>query len=142
LIGAFAGTCGFAVTQLSAFWPALLGAASESAAAGGAGNGEAAAQALPLGVRLVVDLGAVTLVAGVVMCLIRILRGPHLADRVLAADTLSMQVVGLVILLTIRIGTTAFFDVALVVAIIGFATTLAFAQYIGAGAKKGQNPTE
>ncbi|MBL1218225.1 MAG: K+/H+ antiporter subunit F [Planctomycetes bacterium] len=69
---------------------------------------------------------------GMVLCLYRMLRGPHLADRVLAGDVLSMHVVGLVILLTIRLRTTAFFDAALVVAIIGFASTLAFAQYIGA----------
>ena len=123
-------------TSLVTMLPWLLGAAAEGAA------DDAQAVTLSWSVRLVVDLGAITLVAGVLMCLFRILRGPHLADRVLAADTLSMQVVGLVILLTIRIGTTAFFDVALVVAIIGFATTLAFAQYIGAGAKQGQHPTE
>ncbi|MFP4145427.1 MAG: monovalent cation/H+ antiporter complex subunit F [Phycisphaeraceae bacterium] len=79
-----------------------------------------------------VDLGVVTLVAGIVLCVVRILIGPHLATRVLAADALSLHVVGLIVVLAIRLETLAFFDVALVVAIIGFASTLAFAQYIGA----------
>lgn len=89
-------------------------------------------------VRIAVEVGIVALVMAILLCLHRIMRGPHLADRVLATEALSMQVVGLVILLTIRLGTTAFFDVALVVAIIGFATTLAFAQYIGAEARRKQ----
>lgn len=79
----------------------------------------------------VVEIGVVTLVLGLVLCLYRLLRGPHLADRVLAGDAFGLHVVGLVILLTIYMGNTVFFDAALVVAIIGFASTLAFAQYIG-----------
>lgn len=80
----------------------------------------------------VVSVGVVTLIGGMGMCLYRILRGPHLADRVLAADALSLQVVGLVVLLAIGLRSMIYFDAALVVAIIGFASTLAFAQYIGA----------
>ena len=114
----------------------LLAAASTGAAADTSASGGAASLSLPL--RITVDFGMVSLVLGIVLCLYRVLRGPHIADRVLAADALSMQVVGLVILLTLRLGTTAFFDVALVVAIIGFATTLAFAQYIGAHAQAKQ----
>ena len=120
-------------------WPYLLFAAS-----GGGGEGVAElgsspdveAAALSLMVRAAVECGIPVLGLAILLCLYRIMRGPHLADRVLATEALSMQVVGLVILLTIRLGTTAFFDVALVVAIIGFATTLAFAQYIGADAER------
>jgi multicomponent K+:H+ antiporter subunit F len=61
------------------------------------------------------------------------MKGPSLADRVTAADTLALEVIGLVIVLAIRLETTIFFDAALVVAIVGFASTVAFAQYIGAG---------
>jgi len=80
---------------------------------------------------LLVDVGMVTLTLGMVLMLFRILRGPQLADRVLAGDALSLHVVGLVILLAIRLRTEVFFDAAIIVAIIGFASTLAFAQYIG-----------
>lgn len=84
----------------------------------------------------VVAIGIVTIVLGIVLCLFRMLRGPHLADRVLAADAMTLHVVGIVILLTIRLESLVFFDAALIVAIMGFASTLAFAQYIG-----GQAPT-
>jgi len=81
----------------------------------------------------VLELGLVLLVLGMILCLIRLMRGPSLADRVTAADTLALEVIGLVIVLAIRFGTTIFFDAALVVAIVGFVSTVAFAQYIGAG---------
>ena len=82
-------------------------------------------------VTLVVSVGMVTVVAGMILCLYRILRGPHLTSRVLAGDTLSLHVVAMVILLAIRMRTAIFFDAALIVGVIGFASTMAFAQYIG-----------
>lgn len=78
----------------------------------------------------VVDIGIIALTCAFVMCLWRLVRGPSLADRGLATDTLAMQVVGLVILLTIRLRTLMFFDAVLIVSILGFASTVAFAQFI------------
>ena len=65
------------------------------------------------------------------MCLWRFVRGPTLVDRGLAADTVAMQLVGITILLTIRLRTLLFFDAVLIISILGFATTVAFAQFIG-----------
>jgi len=80
----------------------------------------------------IVAVGIVAIFIGMILSLYRMLRGPHLADRVLSGDVLSMHVVALVILLAIWFRTTIFFDAVLVIAIIGFASSLAFAQYIGA----------
>ncbi len=119
---------------------ALISLVAANVSAGGNG---ADAQ-VPMGsgltgdiLSLVVTLGIVATIIGIVFCIYRILRGPCLTDRVLAADVLSLQVIALVILLTISIGSEVFFDVVLVVAIIGFASTVAFAQYIGARADAG-----
>jgi multicomponent K+:H+ antiporter subunit F len=79
---------------------------------------------------IVVDIGIVALFVTLMWCFYRILRGPQLVDRVVAADTFALQVIGLAILLTIRYETLMFFDAVLVVAIMGFASTVAFAQYI------------
>lgn len=86
-----------------------------------------------------VRLGLYVMCAGLILCLIRLVKGPELADRVLAADLLSLHVVGLVILLTIYIGDLVFFDAAMVVAIIGFVSTVGFAQYIYAMADRGSD---
>jgi len=111
-------------------------------AAGGGGASDIAAgepsAAWPLLLALV-QLGIVFVFLGIVLCIYRILKGPHLADRILASDSLSIHVVALVLLLTIALESTFFFDVALAVAIIGFAGTVAFAQYIGARQREGHD---
>jgi len=80
---------------------------------------------------VVVDAGIVMLVISFSLCLFRVVYGPTLIDRGIAADTISMQLVGIAILLTITLRTLLYFDSVLIFAILGFATTIAFAQFIG-----------
>jgi len=79
----------------------------------------------------VVDLGIITLCLAFAMCLYRLIKGPTLIDRGLATDTIALQVVGLAVLLTIRLRTLLFFDAVLIISILGFASTVAFAQFVG-----------
>ncbi|MCG8401159.1 MAG: monovalent cation/H+ antiporter complex subunit F [Firmicutes bacterium] len=110
-------------------------------------HGDKAAESQPMtdtpvtGVLLwVVHIGVAGVLGGMFMCLYRLMRGPNLADRVLASDMLSLHVAGLVILLCVFMRTTIFFDAALVVAILGFVSTVAFSQYIHARAEEGVEP--
>jgi len=80
------------------------------------------------------------LVLGLLLCMYRMIKGPPLADRVLAGDTVAMLVAGLVVILAIKYDTALFYDAALVVAILGFVSTVAFAQYIGAKNKSAPEP--
>lgn len=80
---------------------------------------------------LVVEVGIVALAAALVLCLWRMLKGPTLIDRGMASDIFSLQIVGLAVLLTIRLRTLLFFDAVLIVSILGFVSTVAFAQFIG-----------
>jgi len=114
--------------------PALLAAgdaAPDRGASGLPGQGEM----LPV-LIFAVTAGVYILCVGMAFCLWRLIRGPELADRVLAADLLALHVVGLVVLLTIYIGDLVFFDAALVVSIIGFVSTVGFSQYIYATAPR------
>lgn len=77
-----------------------------------------------------IDFGIVAIVVAVLMCLYRILTGPTLVDRGIAGDTVAVLVTGLVLLLTIRVESIVIFDAVLVVAFLGFVSTLAFAQYV------------
>ncbi|MEM6756149.1 MAG: monovalent cation/H+ antiporter complex subunit F [Planctomycetota bacterium] len=86
--------------------------------------------------RYVLTASVYVLSGGMALCLYRLAAGPELADRVLAADLLSLHVVGLTVVLTIYIGNLVFFDAALVVAIIGFVSTAGFSQYIFATARR------
>ena len=78
-----------------------------------------------------VDLGIVAIAAAMLMCIIRLIRGSHLADRVLAVDTLGIMLIGMVILLSMRLNTVMFFDSILVLSLLAFAGTVAMGQYIG-----------
>lgn len=78
----------------------------------------------------VVDVGWIVLAAGILLCLVVVVRGPHLADRAIALDTISIHVVGLLLLLTLRIDSLLLFDGALVLSLVGFAGTVGVAQYI------------
>ena len=119
-------------------WPTLLAAAKDTDTASELpGRGEMA----PL-LAYAVTLGVYVLCGGMALCLYRLARGPELADRVLAADLLSLHVVGLVIVLTLYVGNLVFFDTALVVAIIGFVSTVGFAQYIFATAPRTIDPSK
>lgn len=78
-----------------------------------------------------VDFGLIVIVFSMGLCIIRLVKGPHLADRAMAVDTFSLMLIVLVILATIRFQTLMFFDGILVLALLSFAGTVAMAQYIG-----------
>lgn len=79
----------------------------------------------------VVDVGIVALFIGLVLSLYRVVRGPSLVDRGIATDLIALLSAGMAILLTIRFQTLNMFDAVLIVSILGFVSTVAFAQYIG-----------
>jgi multicomponent K+:H+ antiporter subunit F len=63
----------------------------------------------------------------------RLLRGPDAVDRVLALDTLYVNVVALVVLLGLRRDTSLLFEAALLIALLGFVSTAALARYLTRG---------
>ncbi|MEM7576990.1 MAG: monovalent cation/H+ antiporter complex subunit F [Planctomycetota bacterium] len=79
-----------------------------------------------------VVMGMVVTGAGMLLCLYRLMAGPSLPDRVIAADLFALHVVAAVVLLTIYLGDDTYFGSVLGIAIIGFASTVGFAQLIGA----------
>ena len=106
--------------------PMLLAAADGAAA----GAGEAAPHWTQSIIGITVDLGIVVIVVSMFLCVLRLVRGPHLADRALAVDTLGVMLIGLVILFSIRLQTVAFIDGVLILSLLSFAGTVAMAQYI------------
>ena len=62
--------------------------------------------------------------------LVRAVRGPSLADRVLALDGLVVTVVAAVLVISIRRDVRWFLDVALVVGFVGFVGAAAGARFI------------
>ena len=73
-------------------------------------------------------LGAALLVA-----LVRIVKGPTLPDRIVAMDLLGVLVVGLIVVLAGSSRVRATLDAAIVIALIGFLGTVAYATYVERG---------
>jgi multicomponent K+:H+ antiporter subunit F len=65
--------------------------------------------------------------------LYRLLRGPGVADRILALDTLYINSMALLILIGIRFGTAVFFEAALVIALMGFVGTVVLSKFVVRG---------
>lgn len=63
----------------------------------------------------------------------RIIRGPRAQDRVLGLDTLYVNATMLLLTVGMRTGTTLFFESALVISLVGFASTAAFAKFLMRG---------
>ena len=66
----------------------------------------------------------------IMLCLWRLVLGPSLPDRVLALDTLFINVIAVLVLLGIQIDGDIYFEAAILIAMFGFVGTVAFAKYV------------
>ncbi|MGA4634443.1 K+/H+ antiporter subunit F [Pseudomonas solani] len=78
----------------------------------------------------VIPLCLALLVIALLLTLARLVRGPCLPDRVLALDTLYVNAIAMLMLLGIWQGTNLYFEVALLIAVLGFVGTVAVAKYM------------
>ncbi|WP_216936670.1 MULTISPECIES: K+/H+ antiporter subunit F [unclassified Acinetobacter] len=80
---------------------------------------------------LMICLGAITV--SMLLCLIRLIIGPSIVDRLLALDTLFLNATCLIVILGIYWSSTFLFEEALLVAMLGFVSTAALARYFTTG---------
>jgi multicomponent K+:H+ antiporter subunit F len=64
------------------------------------------------------------------MNLWRLFKGPGVADRILALDTMVINIIGLIVLGGIASGSAATFEAALLLAMVGFVGTVAYAKFL------------
>lgn len=69
----------------------------------------------------------------VLFCCIRLLRGPTAQDRVLALDSLWMCVMILTLLMGMAFASLIYFEIALLIALTGFISTMALAKFLMRG---------
>jgi len=60
----------------------------------------------------------------------RLLAGPSAPDRILALDTLYVNSIALLVLLGIHLGSALYFEVALLIALMGFVGTVALCKFL------------
>lgn len=75
-------------------------------------------------------IATVAVVVAQVMCMIRLLIGPDTGDRILALDTMVVNAIGLIVLLGLWQGTQIYFEVTMIIAMLGFVSTVALARFI------------
>ena len=84
-----------------------------------------------LDIVLTIAIGAVAVAMAITAW--RLVAGPALTDRILALDTLYVNTVAVAVLTGIRYDTFAYFEAGLLVALMGFVSTVALARYAARG---------
>ncbi|WP_240989187.1 K+/H+ antiporter subunit F [Salipiger mangrovisoli] len=77
---------------------------------------------------LIFAFAAVSL--SLLLTMIRLVKGPGPGDRILALDTLSINAVALIILVGIAGATQIYFEAAMIIAMLGFVSTVAVARFV------------
>lgn len=70
---------------------------------------------------------------GALGALASLIRGPHLTERVISLDLMATMAVAAVALLAMAKGQPVYLDVALVIALVAFVGSVAYARYAEAG---------
>jgi multicomponent Na+:H+ antiporter subunit F len=74
------------------------------------------------------------LIASMLMTLVRLVRGPSLPDRVVALDLMALLSIGVIAAYSVAADQPIFLDGAVVLALIAFMGTVAYAYFIEKGA--------
>ena len=79
--------------------------------------------------ELAIDLAFAIVMVSIAMGFYRIAKGPSFGDRVVALDMMTISIMAFCGLFAIFAEDRAFLDVAVVLALVGFLTTLALARF-------------
>ncbi|MFW8593368.1 K+/H+ antiporter subunit F [Cribrihabitans neustonicus] len=64
------------------------------------------------------------------MNLWKVVTAPDVADRILALDTMFINAIALIVLYGLALGSEIFFEAAIIIAMLGFVSTVAYARFI------------
>lgn len=60
----------------------------------------------------------------------RLIKGPSIPDRILALDTMYINTIAVIVLYGLHNGTSLYFEAALLIAMLGFVSTVALCKYL------------
>ena len=86
-------------------------------------------------INVVTQIALTVLTLAILLSLWRVVRGPTLPDRVVALDLVGVLIAALAVVSAARTGERYFLDIALIIALISFIGTVAYARYIEAAEK-------
>ncbi len=79
---------------------------------------------------IAIEVAFVAVMLGVAFSFVRLIIGPTLPDRIVALDVMTVLIVSFCGLYALRSDDTAFIDVAIVLALVGFLATVALARFV------------
>jgi len=82
---------------------------------------------------LAIDVAFALLGLSLALTLVRVLRGPDVVDRILALDTLYVNSATMLVLYGLQLGTGRYYEAALLIAMLGFITTVVLSKFLTRG---------
>ncbi|WP_134702882.1 Na(+)/H(+) antiporter subunit F1 [Ammoniphilus sp. YIM 78166] len=80
-----------------------------------------------------ITLSLVLISLSILGTLYRLFWGPSMPDRVIAVDSVGINIIGLVAIVSVMLNTQAFLEVILLIGILGFIGTISFAKFLERG---------
>lgn len=81
-------------------------------------------------IELALIFAAICFGVALLLDLWRIVTGPDAADRILALDTMVINVIALLVIYGIARGTAIYFEAAMLIAMVGFVSTVAYCRFL------------
>jgi multicomponent K+:H+ antiporter subunit F len=80
-----------------------------------------------------IDVAFALLGLSLALTMVRLLRGPDVLDRILALDTLYVNSAAMLVLYGLQLGTGRYYEAALLIAMLGFITTVVLSKFLTRG---------
>ncbi len=82
---------------------------------------------------LAIDVAFALLGLSLALTLVRVALGPDVTDRILALDTLYVNSATMLVLYGLQLGTGRYYEAALLIAMLGFITTVVLSKFLTRG---------
>jgi len=83
-----------------------------------------------------VQISVIVIGLSILIIFLRLVLGPSIEDRIVALDLLSANAIAFIAVYSIQKNTTTFLDVGIILALLAFLGTVAFAFYLGRRGKR------
>jgi multicomponent Na+:H+ antiporter subunit F len=78
-------------------------------------------------------VGLILLSISIFGSMYRVLKGPSMADRIIALDTVGINLISIVAILSMMLRSQAYMEIILLIGILAFLGTIAFSKYLERG---------
>jgi len=84
-------------------------------------------------IEMILQFSLLLLAAAMIGFIYRLVKGPTIPDRVIALDAMGVNLVSITAVLSMLLGTSNYLDVILLIGILAFIGTVAFAKFLEKG---------